>query len=66
VEAQLAEREGRSVFVARGNTAVKLPVKLGATYRDKVVIAEGVEPDDAIITLGHRRLEEGHPIKIAL
>jgi len=62
----IEDRTGRSVFVARGDTAVKIPVTLGATHRDQVVITSGIEAGDAVITLGHRRLEEGERIEIAL
>ena len=56
--------KGRTIFVARGETAVRIPVRLGATYEDKVVIESGIEPGDQLITLGHRRLEEGQAIEI--
>lgn len=59
------ERDGRSVYIARGNTALKMPVTLGSTYRDQVVVTDGIAPGDQIITLGHRRLEDGQHIEIA-
>lgn len=55
---------GRTAFVARGNTAVQIPVRLGATYKDNVVVESGIEPGDQLVTLGHRRLEEGQAIEI--
>lgn len=62
----IEEQDSRSIFVARGNTAVKLPVRLGETYRDQVVVESGLRPGDHIITLGHRRLEDGQAIEVAL
>jgi len=54
---------GRSVFVVRDGIAVKQPVQLGDVVRDRVVITNGIQAGDEIITLGQRRVEAGQPVE---
>lgn len=60
----IEEKSGRSVFIAKNGTAEKRRVKLGATEGDKVVIEEGVEFGEQLITVGQRDLSDGQPIRI--
>lgn len=55
--------EGRSVLVVRDGIAVKQPVQLGDVVRDRVVITNGLQAGDEIITLGQRRVEAGQAIE---
>jgi membrane fusion protein (multidrug efflux system) len=53
-----------TVFVAADSVAVVRRVSLGQIIGDRVVVLDGLQPGDALISFGHRRLTEGVRIQI--
>lgn len=67
--AVLHDNEGDSLFVVNRDgevlTAERRRVKLGPRALGEVVIEEGIEPGDEVITVGHASIASGDPIEIA-
>jgi membrane fusion protein, multidrug efflux system len=61
----LSTPAGHGVYLADGTTARWRPVELGQVLRNRVVVTEGLEPGDRIVTVGHRELLDGDPLLIA-
>ncbi|MDJ0764518.1 MAG: efflux RND transporter periplasmic adaptor subunit [Myxococcota bacterium] len=57
-------KTGRSVFVVENGIAIERPVRLGAVEGDRVAIVDGVMPGESLVTLGHRDLSDGQPVRI--
>lgn len=55
--------EGRGVFVVRDGIAVRQAVRLGDIYRDRVVIEDGIQAGDEVVTLGQRQLKNGQTVE---
>ena len=56
--------QGMMVFVAEGSIARTVPVTLGPISQDQVVVIDGIRSGMALITLGHRDLVDGEPIRV--
>lgn len=56
--------QGRIVFVADRNVARSVPVVLGSTSGDQVLVTDGLETGDTLIVVGHRNLVNGEPIQV--
>lgn len=56
--------QGMMVFVAEGSIARSVPVTLGPISQDQVVVLDGIQSGMALITLGHRDLVDGEPIRV--
>ena len=52
------------VFVARGDSAVRVPVKLGAIENDTAQITTGLVRGDRVVTVGQGGLKQGSKIRI--
>ncbi len=53
----VVERDGRRRAESR-------PVVLGPSYRNRVVITEGLVPGDLLITVGHQLVDPGTPVRV--
>jgi membrane fusion protein (multidrug efflux system) len=62
--AVLEGREGRTVFVAEGETARERRVRLGARQADRVVLLQGVSAGESLVVMGQRDLVDGQNIRI--
>ena len=58
------ERNGKSVYVAKENKAVKRPVVTGAIEGDRVAIVDGLSIGEDLIVMGHRELANDQHIKV--
>lgn len=56
--------QGRIVFVADSNLARSVPVELGATSGDQVLVTNGLATGDTLIVVGHRNLVNGETIRV--
>ena len=56
--------QGRIVFVADRNVARSVPVELGATSGDQVLVTNGLAMGDTLIVVGHRNLVNGEIIRV--
>jgi multidrug efflux pump subunit AcrA (membrane-fusion protein) len=61
----LSEDGDTFVFVARGDSAVRVPVRLGVEDRDTVQVVQGLVAGDRVVTVGHGGLKPGSRIKVA-
>ena len=52
------------VFVARGDSAVRMPVKLGAIENDTAQITTGLARGDRVVTVGQGGLKQGSKIRV--
>ena len=52
------------VFVARGDSAVRVPVKVGAVENDVAQILDGVTRGDSVVTVGQGGLKQGSKIRV--
>ncbi|EKD45152.1 MAG: acriflavin resistance periplasmic protein [uncultured bacterium] len=60
----LATINGYSVFIAKNNKAVRVPVTLGSRVKGDVEITAGLKLNDALIVAGQSQLKNNAPIKI--
>lgn len=56
--------QGMIVFVAEGSVARAVQVVLGPISKDQVVVLEGLKAGMSLITIGHRDLVDGEPIRL--
>lgn len=63
-QAVLTQGSDQYVFVARGDTAERLPVKLGVRDGGYVEVLDGIKTDDPVIITAQDRLTSGDLIKI--
>jgi membrane fusion protein (multidrug efflux system) len=60
----MVSEDGESfVFVARGDTVVRTPVRVGAHSGDTAQILAGLRPGDRVVTVGQGGLKQGARIK---
>jgi RND family efflux transporter MFP subunit len=63
---QKDSNENQYVLIAKGSKgnliAQKVMIKTGASYGDKVVITEGINENDQLITTGYQEVVDGQPI----
>jgi membrane fusion protein (multidrug efflux system) len=52
------------VFVARGDSAVRVPVRLGAVEHDTAQILTGLKPGERVVTVGQGGLKQGSKIRV--
>lgn len=58
-------QQGPYVFVVKADKTVDLrPVKIGNEFDDKVIVLEGLAPEEIVVTDGHLRLSPGAGIEI--
>jgi hypothetical protein len=58
-------QQGPYVFVVKEDNKVEIrQVKLGEEFLDKVVVIEGVNPLEKVVTDGHLRLSEGTLVEV--
>ena len=62
VQALLVEKAGTSVFAVAEGKAKKTAVKTGFNDGTNVEIAEGINPDQAVILIGKQTLTDGQPV----
>lgn len=64
----LRSAEGYKVFIAEaqgdGHTARARTVELGVASGDRVVIRNGLQVGDLLVTVGHQLVDDGSPIRI--
>jgi membrane fusion protein (multidrug efflux system) len=65
VQALLVEKAGSSVFIVAQGKARKTPVQTGFNDGVNVEIANGINPDQAVILIGKQTLNDGQPINPA-
>ncbi len=59
------QRDGKPVvFIAASETVSARTVKIGFSYRGKVLISEGLNPGDKIVVTGQEPLQDGDRIRI--
>ena len=67
-QAVLRRESGYELFVARetddGWQAEALPVTLGVTRGDYVVVTDGLEPGDRVVVVGQQQIAEGDMLRI--
>ena len=56
--------QGRIVFLADKNVARSVPVVLGSTSGDQVLVTNGLSAGDTLIVVGHRNLVNGESIQV--
>lgn len=56
--------QGRIVFLADRNVARSVPVVLGSTSGDQVLVTNGLATGDTLIVVGHRNLVNGEVIQV--
>jgi RND family efflux transporter MFP subunit len=56
--------QGRIVFLADKNVARSVPVALGSTSGDQVLVTNGLSAGDSLIVVGHRNLVNGESIQV--
>ena len=56
--------QGRIVFLADRNVARSVPVALGSTSGDQVLVTNGLATGDTLIVVGHRNLVNGETIQV--
>ena len=56
--------QGRIVFLADKNVARSVPVVLGSTSGDQVLVTNGLAAGDSLIVVGHRNLVNGESIQV--
>ncbi len=56
--------QGRIVFLADKNVARSVPVALGSTSGDQVLVTNGLSVGDSLIVVGHRNLVNGESIQV--
>jgi membrane fusion protein (multidrug efflux system) len=61
--AMISEDGESFVFVARGDTVVRVPVTLGAISGDTAQILSGLDAGDRVVTVGQGGLKQGSRIK---
>jgi len=54
------------VFVAKDSIALQHKIKLGPKLRDQVVVLDGIQAGDKVITEGFQRLRDGGKIQIGI
>lgn len=60
----MVSEDGESfVFVARGDTVVRVPVRVGAVSGDTAQVLAGLAPGDRVVTVGQGGLKQGARIK---
>ncbi len=52
------------VFLARGDSAVRMPVKMGAVEHDTAQILSGLKPGERVVTVGQGGLKQGSKIRV--
>jgi RND family efflux transporter MFP subunit len=58
-------QDGESyVFVARGDSAVRVPVTVGAEEGERAQILSGLSAGDSVVTVGQGGLKQGSKIRI--
>lgn len=62
--AVLTEKDEKFVFIAQDNLARKIKVETGFMEGWKVRITSGLKPEDQVVIVGHRGLEDGQPVNI--
>jgi multidrug efflux system membrane fusion protein len=67
VPAQAVQTSQKGIFVyvvGPDKKAELRHVKTGVTYRDLIVVAEGLKPDETVVSEGHLRVAPGGPLNI--
>jgi membrane fusion protein (multidrug efflux system) len=62
--AVIAQGEQHCVFVENGGLAKKRFIQLGALEGWQVQVVKGLSPQEKVIVVGHRLLEEGQPVEV--
>jgi membrane fusion protein (multidrug efflux system) len=61
----VVSEDGESfVFVARGDSAVRLPVKLGAVENETAQVLAGLRAGERVVTVGQGGLKQGSKIRV--
>jgi membrane fusion protein (multidrug efflux system) len=64
LRAVLRDEGETNVFVARDGKAAKVPVRLGETQADRVLVLDGLKAGDELITSGVAELEPGQAVQL--
>jgi RND family efflux transporter MFP subunit len=60
----MVSEDGESfVFVARGDTVARVPVRIGAVSGDTAQVLDGLAAGDRVVTVGQGGLKQGARIK---
>lgn len=63
-QAIVPEIEAQTVYVAKGNKAIRKEVTLGSRNNEQVHILQGVQPGDTVITTGLLQVKNGTPVQL--
>ncbi len=63
-EALVPEMTGYSVFVYRDGRAYSQPVQIGTRTDRRVLVVEGLAPNDTVITTGLLQIRDGMPVNL--
>lgn len=56
--------QGRSVFILNDETAYRRPVRVGASNSGRVVVREGLTPEETVVVTGNRDLVDGQRVRV--
>ena len=56
--------QGQRVFIVEDGKAVSRPVELGLQDGWRIQIAKGLSPNDRVIVVGHRGVNDGQPVSV--
>jgi RND family efflux transporter MFP subunit len=62
--ALLESENGRSVFVLQGDTARRRTVLAGASNNGRIIIDQGLKPEETVVVTGNRELVDGQQVKV--
>lgn len=64
VKAVQKSEKGEYVYVAENNTAKRVEIKTGSTYRGEIEVVSGIKAGDRVITQGVDNIEDGDTIHV--
>lgn len=65
-EAVIPIQNGKKVFVSRNGKAHEKEIETSARTEAEVLVTEGLQPGDTVLTTGIMSLKEGSPVKVQL
>lgn len=63
-QAVIPTLKGQKVFVAKGDSAVEIPVKIGVRTDQNIQVLEGLHAGDTVITTGLLSVKQGSKLKL--
>ncbi len=56
---------GQVAYVFKEDSVIRKSLKLGGSYEDKIIVLDGLEKSDLVVTRGNELLKDGDKVKIA-